>query len=163
MARQFGLVLYGATGFTGKEVCKYICRTCTDNIKWAIAGRSQSKLGQLKSQLLAAAGSTGNLPDILVSDADDTRTLQAMFAETRGGRGRRGATATASLSDGNATIKSAGASRTGAPRRDQNAQRLCRGLRAVERARLHLFRDRVVQERQRPAEPRRLRRFTEHP
>jgi len=81
--RIFDMIVYGATGFTGKEVCKYICRTCTDNIKWAIAGRSQSKLGQLKSQLLAAAGSTGNLPDILVSDADDTRTLQAMFAETR--------------------------------------------------------------------------------
>lgn len=80
-SRIFDVIVYGATGYTGKEIAKYICRTSSEKTKWAIAGRSQGKLGQLKSQLLSIGG--GNLPDILVSDADDTRTLQAMFAETR--------------------------------------------------------------------------------
>lgn len=80
--RTCDVVVYGATGFTGKEVAKYLCRNARADLKWAIAGRSQSKLGQLKSHLMSTIAN-GSLPDIFVSDAEDTRTLQAMFAETR--------------------------------------------------------------------------------
>lgn len=80
--RLFDVIVYGATGFTGKEICKYLCKTASPQLKWAIAGRSQAKLGSLKSHLLGTIAS-GSLPEVLVSDADDTRTLQAMFAETR--------------------------------------------------------------------------------
>lgn len=41
--RKYDLVMYGATGFTGFECCKYIAQNYP-NLKWAIAGRSHKKL-----------------------------------------------------------------------------------------------------------------------
>lgn len=42
--RQYDIVLFGATGYTGKLTAEYVARTLPTDIKWAIAGRSESKL-----------------------------------------------------------------------------------------------------------------------
>jgi short subunit dehydrogenase-like uncharacterized protein len=44
-AREFDLILFGATGFTGRLVGEYLARR--NPKKWAIAGRSRDKLDQL--------------------------------------------------------------------------------------------------------------------
>jgi len=50
---KYDLVLYGATGFTGKLVAKYLNNVPDlQGKKWAIAGRTESKLQALKSTLL---------------------------------------------------------------------------------------------------------------
>ena len=46
MSRDFDLVVFGATGFTGKLVADYISRT-TPQPRWAIAGRNRDKLDAL--------------------------------------------------------------------------------------------------------------------
>ena len=46
MTRDFDLVLFGATGFTGRLVANYIA-SAADKPRWAIAGRSQAKLDAL--------------------------------------------------------------------------------------------------------------------
>ncbi|KAL7937604.1 Saccharopine dehydrogenase domain-containing protein [Trichoderma chlorosporum] len=42
--RQYDLVVFGATGYTGQLVTEYITANLPVNLKWAIAGRSESKL-----------------------------------------------------------------------------------------------------------------------
>ena len=46
MSRDFDLVLFGATGFTGRLVADYLANAA-DKPRWAIAGRSQAKLDAL--------------------------------------------------------------------------------------------------------------------
>ena len=44
--RQFEIVLYGASGFTGKLVAEYLASDHQD-LRWAIAGRNTQKLEQV--------------------------------------------------------------------------------------------------------------------
>jgi hypothetical protein len=50
--RKYDLVLIGATGFTGSLGVRYLAKTYGVNkdVKWAIAGRSQSKLDDVKKR-----------------------------------------------------------------------------------------------------------------
>ena len=71
--RDFDLVVYGATGFTGALVAEYLHEHHKE-LSWAIAGRSQTKLAELKRKIGA--------PDLesIVADstkADDMRRLAA--------------------------------------------------------------------------------------
>ena len=43
--KEYGSIVYGATGFTGKLICDYIYNHQESKlIKWAISGRNQEKL-----------------------------------------------------------------------------------------------------------------------
>ena len=42
--RKFDVVLFGATGFTGKLVAEYISKHGPKDLRWCIAGRNQEKL-----------------------------------------------------------------------------------------------------------------------
>ena len=57
-AQRFDIVVFGASGFTGIYVVEEIARTVDEeqNLKWAIAGRSASKL---KDVLKVAGTNTG--------------------------------------------------------------------------------------------------------
>jgi short subunit dehydrogenase-like uncharacterized protein len=43
-ARQYDVVVFGATGYTGKLIAEYIVKHLPTNLKWALVGRSESKL-----------------------------------------------------------------------------------------------------------------------
>lgn len=47
MARQYDVVLLGATGYTGKLCAEHIANHLPTNLKWAVAGRNASKLQEL--------------------------------------------------------------------------------------------------------------------
>jgi short subunit dehydrogenase-like uncharacterized protein len=44
--REFDVIIFGATGYTGNIICKYLSKTygLNNNVKWAIAGRSMKRL-----------------------------------------------------------------------------------------------------------------------
>jgi short subunit dehydrogenase-like uncharacterized protein len=42
--RQYDVVLFGATGYTGKLTAEYMATNMPTDIRWAIAGRSPGKL-----------------------------------------------------------------------------------------------------------------------
>lgn len=42
--RQFSIVVFGASGFTGQFVVREVARNCRGKFKWAVAGRSKDKL-----------------------------------------------------------------------------------------------------------------------
>ncbi|KAH0537000.1 hypothetical protein FGG08_006172 [Glutinoglossum americanum] len=53
MTREYEVILFGATGYTGKLTAEYITTHLPTNLKWAIAGRSASKLGDVVQELRA--------------------------------------------------------------------------------------------------------------
>ncbi|MBX3189238.1 MAG: saccharopine dehydrogenase NADP-binding domain-containing protein [Labilithrix sp.] len=74
MSRSFDVVLFGATGFTGKLVAEYLAGK---DLTWAIAGRNRDKLEKVRRDL-----SLGDLP-ILVADGHDAASLEALVPKTR--------------------------------------------------------------------------------
>ncbi|OKH18716.1 saccharopine dehydrogenase family protein [[Limnothrix rosea] IAM M-220] len=75
MSQSFDLILVGATGFVGQIVCRYlVTHSKTEDFKWAIAGRSLSKLNTLKSSLGEAAQDLKTL-QIDVTDEQQVREL----------------------------------------------------------------------------------------
>ncbi len=75
---NFDIILYGATSFVGQIMTRYMHETFTDgSIKWAIAGRSQSKLEKVSAEI----GLSGI--EIFTADAKDEAALSAMAAQTK--------------------------------------------------------------------------------
>lgn len=50
-SRPYELVVFGATGFTGKYTCEHIVSQLPTDLKWAVAGRSEGKLQSLVEEL----------------------------------------------------------------------------------------------------------------
>ncbi|MEM7052935.1 MAG: saccharopine dehydrogenase NADP-binding domain-containing protein [Pseudomonadota bacterium] len=79
--REFDVVVMGATGFTGRLVAQYLLKRhgIAGAFKWALAGRSQDKLEQIRAELGDAAV---DLP-LIVADSHDSASLDAMVERTR--------------------------------------------------------------------------------
>jgi short subunit dehydrogenase-like uncharacterized protein len=78
--REFDVVVYGATGFTGRLVAEYLVTRSAgeDAPRWAMAGRSRAKLEEVRSSINAAS----DLP-LIVADAADSAALRAMAERSR--------------------------------------------------------------------------------
>ncbi|MCL2714103.1 MAG: saccharopine dehydrogenase NADP-binding domain-containing protein [Alphaproteobacteria bacterium] len=79
-AREFDIVLYGATGFTGQLVAEYLSLRYSGDptLKWAMAGRSPEKLTAVREAIAAPS----DIP-LIVADAADPASLRDMVARTR--------------------------------------------------------------------------------
>lgn len=51
--REYDVILLGATGYTGKLCAEHITTNLPTDLKWAVAGRSSSKLSALVDELRA--------------------------------------------------------------------------------------------------------------
>lgn len=81
--RDFEIVLWGATGFTGRLVAEYLAGgDGAGDIPWAIAGRNRQKLEALRDDLQRDYPELGDLP-ILEGDALDRESLDRIAARTR--------------------------------------------------------------------------------
>lgn len=75
---SFDIIVFGATSFVGQIMTRYMSEQFADgSTRWAIAGRSESKLKTLSEDV--------GLTDIemIVADATDEVALQAMCARTK--------------------------------------------------------------------------------
>jgi short subunit dehydrogenase-like uncharacterized protein len=77
--KPYSIVVFGATSFVGQILCHYLAAQYGGKIKWALAGRSQSKLETLRASLGPDAAS---LP-LIVADAVDASALDAMCAQAK--------------------------------------------------------------------------------
>jgi short subunit dehydrogenase-like uncharacterized protein len=73
--REFEIIVFGATGYTGRLVAEHLLRTygAGGAVKWAMAGRSLAKLTQVRDEL----GTVAPIP-LIVADADDLASLESM-------------------------------------------------------------------------------------
>jgi short subunit dehydrogenase-like uncharacterized protein len=82
-ARPFDLVLFGATGYTGRLVAERLARRCaTRPLRWALAGRDRAKLERVRDDLATLAPDVPP-PGIPTGDALDGSAMRAIAAETR--------------------------------------------------------------------------------
>lgn len=49
--KEYDIILFGATGYTGKLCAEHITLTLPKDLKWAVAGRSASKLTAIVDEL----------------------------------------------------------------------------------------------------------------
>ena len=77
MATDFDVIVYGASGFTGRLVAEYLAATYPQGVRWAMAGRSRAKLEQVRAEM----GVPGDIP-LVVADSEDAASLRAMCART---------------------------------------------------------------------------------
>ena len=77
---KFDLIVYGATGFTGKLVAEYLTTQYRGDASlcWAMAGRSLDKLAAVRDEI----GAPADTP-LIAADASDPASLAAMVAQTK--------------------------------------------------------------------------------
>lgn len=75
MAKEFDLVVYGATGYTGRLVAEYLIQRygADSSLKWAMAGRSHGKLREVRTEIDPLEATP-----LIVADAADPASLRAM-------------------------------------------------------------------------------------
>lgn len=76
MPQDFDIIVYGATGFTGRLVAEYLLSQNTP--RWAMAGRSLSKLQEVRDEI----GAPADTP-LIVANSDDPASLTALCERTK--------------------------------------------------------------------------------
>ncbi|PCJ43070.1 MAG: saccharopine dehydrogenase [Moraxellaceae bacterium] len=80
-ARQYDVIVFGATSFAGQILCQYLKDNFNiegkETLRWAMAGRSKNKLEQVKQ--------TVGLSDItiFIADAEDANALRDLCTQTK--------------------------------------------------------------------------------
>lgn len=70
------MILFGATGFTGKLAAVYLARNYK-NVKWALAGRSYTKLKDIKEKLVKINSELRSL-EIIIADSNNIEELEKL-------------------------------------------------------------------------------------
>jgi short subunit dehydrogenase-like uncharacterized protein len=74
------VVIYGATGYTGRLVAEFMAKQygAGSDVRWAMAGRSRQKLEAVRDEI----GAPAETP-LIVADANDADALAAMVGSTK--------------------------------------------------------------------------------
>ncbi|NGN92811.1 NmrA family NAD(P)-binding protein [Nocardioides sp. KC13] len=76
-SRDLDIVLFGATGFTGGLVAEYLAENAPDGLRWALAGRSMSRLETVRDGLGSAD------VELIQADVNDSASLATLAARAR--------------------------------------------------------------------------------
>ncbi len=75
--REYDVVLFGATGFTGQLTAEYLARAAGPATRGAIAGRNMAKLEEVRQRLASINLACGELP-LLQADVNDPASIRAV-------------------------------------------------------------------------------------
>jgi short subunit dehydrogenase-like uncharacterized protein len=77
---EFDVVVYGATGYTGRLVAEHLAQVygVGRDVKWAMAGRDVKKLADVRAEIGAPAATP-----LIAADSDDAAALRAMCERAR--------------------------------------------------------------------------------
>lgn len=77
---EFDVIVYGATGYTGRLVAEYLNNAygVDGRYKWAMAGRSADKLASVRDEIGVPASI-----DLIVADASDPASLKSMVERAK--------------------------------------------------------------------------------
>lgn len=80
-SRLYEVIVFGATGFTGKYTCEHVVSSLPTDLKWAVAGRSAEKLQKLVKELQSTH------PDRVAPEVEtsslDKASLQQLVSKTK--------------------------------------------------------------------------------
>jgi short subunit dehydrogenase-like uncharacterized protein len=79
--REYDVVLFGATGFTGGLTAEYLARAA-NGTRWAIAGRNREKLEGVSSRL-AELAPDATPPGVLIADIGDEDSIRRVAEAAR--------------------------------------------------------------------------------
>ncbi len=80
--RDLDLVVFGATGFTGGLTAEYLARHAPAHLRWALAGRTPSKLEAVRERLTRIDPRL-DVMELLHADVADQASLDAVAARAR--------------------------------------------------------------------------------
>jgi short subunit dehydrogenase-like uncharacterized protein len=82
-ARQYDVLLWGATGYTGRLVAEFLLARygVGRTLRWALGGRNRGKLEDVRRELAAVHPDASRLP-IVLGDARDRASLDALVRQT---------------------------------------------------------------------------------
>lgn len=80
--RDYDIVLFGATGFAGGLTAEYLGQNAPAGTRWAIAGRSETKLIEVKERLVRIDPRCAEV-GIVLADSSDAPSLQRLAGQTR--------------------------------------------------------------------------------
>lgn len=78
MSKEFDILVYGATGYTGRLVAEYINNEYGSDLKWGMAGRSETKLQEVRDLI----GVPADTP-LVICDSDNDADVAAMVSRTK--------------------------------------------------------------------------------
>ena len=80
MSRRFDVVVFGATGFTGRLVAEYLNAPhgVGGELAWALAGRNFDKLAEVRRSI-----GTGESVPLIVAEATDAGALASLVRQSR--------------------------------------------------------------------------------
>jgi short subunit dehydrogenase-like uncharacterized protein len=80
MTKPLDIIVYGATGFTGKLIADHLMEHYGESgeVRWGLGGRNQAKLEAVRSEL----GASDELP-IVVADSADLESLKTLAEQTK--------------------------------------------------------------------------------
>lgn len=79
--REYDIIVYGATGYTGRLVAEHFVREYQDKPdapRWAMAGRNLAKLQAVRAEI----GASADTP-LVTADANDEASLRSLCEQTR--------------------------------------------------------------------------------
>ncbi len=82
--REFEIVVWGASGFTGRLTAEYLLAQygVAKEIRWAIGGRNQGKLQTVREELVRETGVEASSIPIVVGDSGDEAFLSELATRT---------------------------------------------------------------------------------
>src|SRR3982750_996502 len=80
--RELDLVLFGATGFTGRLTAQYLAHHAPGGLRWALAGRSLAKLEAVRDHVASIDDRLGALP-LVTADVTDDVSLKDLANRAR--------------------------------------------------------------------------------
>ena len=76
--REFDIVVFGASGFTGRLVAEYLTERYPSGVRWAMAGRSVEKLAAVRDEIKAPLATP-----LIAADSADAASLATLAKRTK--------------------------------------------------------------------------------
>ena len=80
--REYDVVVFGATGFTGALTAEYLAHRAPATTRWALAGRNRDKLEAVRRSLAEISPASAQLP-LLTADTGDASSMRKLAESTR--------------------------------------------------------------------------------
>ncbi|XP_022786688.1 saccharopine dehydrogenase-like oxidoreductase [Stylophora pistillata] len=81
--KEFAIVVFGASGFTGQFVVREVAKNCKGKFKWAVAGRSKDKLEKVLQETASELGQYVGDVGVMVANCSDEASLSTMCSSAK--------------------------------------------------------------------------------